>query len=298
MIIDSHFHLIRQKNLDKQTYARLGLKIPDDTPLDKLVNWMKAAGITKAVAMGQDMTRIWNTTFGEDYLLESVKKYPDFLTGLASTEPLDKANRLNREGLDYIEKALTEHGLKGVLFTPPYGQFYSNDKTIYPFYELIDSKHAVCQYHHSAQMGPAILAPTKYANMFLLNDVIVDFPNMKIVVEHIGYPWSEHLFILMANDENVYTDLAMMYDRPMKTVWSLVLAKEYGVIDRVMFATDYVCFSYDAFSANPTEDYLRWISFVEKGINEICTKCGWPCFSDNELEGILWRNADRLYKLT
>ena len=41
-------------------------------------------------------------------------------------------------------------------------------------------------------MGPAILAPTKYAQMLNLNDVIVDFPNMKIVVEHIGYPWSEN----------------------------------------------------------------------------------------------------------
>ena len=298
MIIDSHFHLIRKKNFDTETCVRLGFKMPEDTPLDKLIGWMKDAGIKKAVAMGQDMSRIWNTTFGEEYLLESVRKYPDFLTGLASAEPLDKANRLNRQALDYVEKALTEYNLKGVLFTPPYGQYYSNDKTIYPFYELIESKQAVCQYHHSAQIGPAISAPTKYANMFLLNDVIIDFPNMKIVVEHIGYPWSEHLFILMANDENVYTDLAMMYDRPMKTVWSLVLAKEYGVIDRVMFATDYVCFNYDVFSSNPTDDYKRWITFVENGINEICIKSGWPTFSDDEIEGILWRNANRLYQLT
>jgi predicted TIM-barrel fold metal-dependent hydrolase len=160
---------------------------------------------------------------------------------------------------------------------------------------VIDSHGAICQYHHSAQMGPAILAPTKYADMFNLNDVIVDFPNMKIVVEHIGYPWSEHLFILMANDKNLYTDLAMMYDRPMKTVWSLVLAKEYGVIDRVMFATDYVCYDYDVFSNNPTNDYKRWINFVEKGINEVCHRCGWPEFTDDEIEGILWKNANRLY---
>ncbi|MCD6317941.1 amidohydrolase family protein [Candidatus Aerophobetes bacterium] len=297
MVIDSHMHLIRKKNFDKETYNRLNLKLPEDTPLENLVGWLKEAGIVKAVVMGQDMTRIWKTTFGEEYVLEALKKYPDFFVGLASLEPVDKYNRFNKKAFEYFKKAITEYGLKGVLLTPPYGQYYSNDKTVYPFYEKALEYDVVVQFHHSAQMGPAILAPTKYADLFRLNDIIVDFPDLKIVVEHLGYPWTEHLFVLMANDKNLWTDLAMMYNRPMKVAWSLVLAKEYGVIDRVMYASDYVCYNYDIFSDKPAEDFKRWINFIKVDLNKICDRCGWPLFSQEEIEGILWKNANRLYKL-
>ncbi len=297
MIIDSHMHLIRKKNFDVETFKQLDMKLPDDTPLNKLVNWMKEAGVERAVAMGQDMSRIWNTTFGEEYTLEAIKKYPDFFIGLCSLEPMDKYNRFNQEAFNYFKKAIEKYDFKGVLLTPPYGQYYSNDKTIYPFYEKALENNVVVQFHHSAQMGPAILAPTKYADMFRLNDIIVDFPELKIVVEHIGYPWSEHLFILMANDKNLWTDLAMMYERPMKVAWSLVLAKEYGVIDRVMYASDYVCYNYDLFSDNPANDFKRWIEFIRTGLNKICERCGWPLFTEEEIEGFLWKNANRLYNL-
>ncbi len=295
MVVDAHMHLIRKKNFDRETYRRLKLAVPEDTPIEDLVGWLKEAGVARAVAMGQDMSRIWRTTFGEDYVLEVVRKYPDFFVGLASLEPLDPANRFNKPAFDYFEKAIEEYGFKGVLLTPPYGQYFSNDRNVYPFYEKAQDRGVVVQFHHSAQAGPAILAPTKYADMFRLNDIIVDFPDLKIVVEHIGYPWSEHLFILMANDPNLWTDLAMMYARPMKTVWSLVLAREYGVIDRVMYASDYVSYSYDQYSSNPVDDFKKWIDFVENGMNRICERCGWPLFSREEIDGFLWKNADRLY---
>ena len=77
-------HLIRKKNIDKETYRRLELELPEDTQIDDLVGWLKSAGVRRAVAMGQDMSRIWKTTFGEEYVLEVVKKYPDFFVGFAS----------------------------------------------------------------------------------------------------------------------------------------------------------------------------------------------------------------------
>ncbi|MGE5528653.1 MAG: amidohydrolase family protein [Patescibacteria group bacterium] len=297
-IIDGHMHLIRKKNFDVETYRRLRMPLPEDTELDDLVGWLKQAGVVKAVVMGQDMSRIWKTTFGEEYLLESLRRYPDFFIGLASVEPMDAANRFNREAYDYLRRAFETHKLRGVLMTPPYGQFNSNDKTVYPFYELAQEHGAVVQFHHSAQMGPAILAPTRYANLFNLNDLLVDFPDLTFLVEHLGYPWSEHLFVLMANDKNLWTDLAMLYERKTWLAWNLVLAKEYGVIDRVMYASDYVAARYDLYSANPADDFKRWTTFIETGLNQICERSGWPTFTRDELEGILWKNAARLYRIT
>lgn len=297
MIIDSHMHLIQSKNFDKPTYDNLGMKIPNDTDLDTLVTWYKAAGIDHCICMGQDMTRIWNTTFGEEHVREAYRKYPDFFTPFASLEPMDKANRFNRPAYEELVRAVEEDDIKGVLLTPPYGQYKSNDKTVYPFYELVERKGIVMQYHHSAQMGPAVLAPTPYAKMENLNDVIVDFPNMKIVVEHLGYPWSEYLFVLMTNCKTMYTDLAMTYHRPLWTAWQLVLAREYGVLDRVMFATDYVSYDYDVFHEDPTQDIKDWISVVKVGLNEINERCGWPLLTQDEIDNIMFKTAAKLYNI-
>lgn len=297
MIIDSHMHLIKVENFDVQTYGSLNMGLPKNTDLDTLVSWYKEAGISHAVCMGQDMTRIWNTTFGESYVREAYQRYPDFFIPFASLEPMDKFNRFNQKAYDEYERAILEDGIKGVLLTPPYGHYMSNDKTAYPFYQLTQKHDIVMQYHHSAQMGPAILAPTQYANMENLNNVCVDFPKMKIVVEHLGYPWSEHLFVLMTNCPQMYTDLAMTYTRPIWVAWQLVLAREYGVLDRIMFATDYVSYGYDLFSDNPANDFKKWIDVVCYELNKINEKSGWPLLTGEEINNIMYKTAAKLYDL-
>ena len=217
MIIDSHMHLVQVKNFDEETFTGLGMTLPHDTDLDALVSWYRSAGIGHCVAMGQDMTRIWNTAFGDDYVVEAYRRYPDFFTPFASLEPLDKVNRFNRPAYKKLRQSIDEGIIKGVLLTPPLGHYRSNDKTAYPFYELVERSGIVMQYHHSAQVGPAILAPTPYAKMENLNEVLIDFPEMTVVVEHLGYPWSEYLFVLMTNHKKLYTDLAMTYNRPLWT---------------------------------------------------------------------------------
>ena len=296
MVFDAHMHLIKRKNFDIENNHKLGMKVPEDTDIDQLVDWWKEAGIVKAVCMGQDMSRIWGNNFGEENVLECYRKYPDFFIPFASVEPLDKAGRFCTEKYEYFVKAIDEYGFRGVLFTPPYGQYNSNDPTMYPFYEFAQRRDIVVQYHHSAQMGPAILAPTKHAQMLHLNDVIVDFPNMKIVIEHIGYPWSEYLFVLMTNHKKMYCDLAMTFPRPYWLAWNLVIAKEYGVIDRVMFASDYVAHGFDLFSKNPVQDLKNWINYLREDLNKICEGSGWPTFSEKEIQGFLYDNAARLYQ--
>ena len=297
MIIDSHMHLINSKCFDKPTYDALGQSIPNDTDINQLVNWMRDAGIEKCVCMGQDMHRIWNSEFGEIAVEEAYNKYPDFFIPLCSVEPIDSAGRFNQKNYDYVVEKVSKYGYRGVLFTPPYGQFNSNDKAMYPFYEFAQKQGIVVQYHHSAAGGPTVLAHTKYAKMENLNDVTFDFPDMKIVVEHIGYPFSEYLFTMMVNDKNLWTDLAMLYKRPLWMTWNLVLAKEMGVVDRIMFASDFVAADNDLFSDDPTKDLLEWIDLVQNGMNKICRQSGWPEFTEKEIRGILHDNAARLYEL-
>lgn len=295
MIIDSHLHVLKQKNFDRITFESLGLPYPEDTAIDVLVNWLKSAGVEKAVIMGQEMNRIWNSSCGEDYVLECARKYPDFFIALLSVEPVNKSGMYNRYALEYFDKAVKEYGFKGVLLTPPYGQYSSDDREVYPFYEKAMELNTVVQFHHSAQLGPIIVAPFKYVNPQSLNNVLIDFPKMKVVVEHINYPWYEELFCMMASNPNVYTDLAMSYYRPMILAWNMVKAKEFGVLDRIMYASDYWVAGQGIFSKNPGDDMKNWIELIKNGINKIAERCGWPTLTQAEVDGILYKNAARLY---
>jgi len=287
---------MKRENFSKNAWEYLGMEIPENTEIDFLVDSLKEAGIEKAVMMGQDMSRVWQTNFGEEYLQEVFRKYPDFFLPLISVEPLDIHGRFNRKALDYFERNI-EFGCKGVLLTPPYGQYYSNHRTLYPFYEMASKHNVIVQFHHSAMNGPACLAPLKYANIHWLNDVIADFPELDIVVEHLAYPWYDELLVMMVSAKHLWTDLSQQYDRTYILAWNMVKAMEYGVVDRFMYASDFVGVDNGHISKQPGEDFKQWMNIIRYRINEICQGCGWPTMDEETINGILGNNAKRLYKL-
>lgn len=298
MIIDAHMHLAKSSGFSAETYGKYGMSFPEKTTdVDFLVESYRRAGVEKAVAMGQAMRRIFDTSFGEEYVMECYHKYPDFFIPFCSVEAVDKGGRFNKNDFEYLKRAVLENGCRGVLMAPPFSHYHSNVNAAYPFYEFADEQGIVVQFHHSAQIGKAILAPAEYTSLYDLNEIVLDFPNLRLNVEHLGYPWAEQLFTQMATDENLYTDLAMCYDREVSTVWNLVLAKEYGVIGQVMFATDFVACNFDCFGADPYDDVTRWTEYVTKKINGICKASGWPLFTGEEIDGIMYKNAARLHRI-
>jgi len=298
-VIDSHLHVLKEKNFDRITEAKIGHAHPEDTPIELLVDWLREAGVNKAIIMGQDCSRVWNSTCGEDYVLECLRQYPDLFLALASVEPLDKQGKLNSRGLEYFEQAVKEYGFKGLLLTPPYGYYCSDDPLIYPFYEKAVELDVVVQFHHCASSAGIALTPFKYIQPQSLNNVLIDFPEMKVVIEHLNYPWYEELFWMMMNrDVKLYADLAMTYHRPITSAWNLVKAKEHGVMDRIMYASDYWVAGSGVFSENPGEDMKNWIEFIRTGLNLITAKCGWPSFNQDEIDGMLYKNAAGLYHIS
>jgi len=297
MIIDSHIHLLQSKNFRESNLKSLGLSVPTDTVLEDLMSWMDQANVDKAVVMGQDASRIQDINFGEKKIVQATKRYPSKFIGLASIEPFDQYDKIKKESLDYFERAIIEDDLRGLLLTPPFGHYYSNDKRLYPFYQKAVEFDVPIQFHHSAAPGPPIIAPYKYARISLLNDVSIDFPNLKMIIEHLAYPWTEELFAMMASNPNIYADLALLYDRPTILAWNLVKAKEYQVINKIFYASDYCSRGLIGFSNEPVNEFKKYINYIRVGLNEVAEKAGWPKFSIKEIDGILGGNVARLYNL-
>ena len=315
MIIDAHSHLFQEvynnkfipKNLKEFMDLNLGVSIHinegipkkvsqlKNVNIDKLVSEMDKSEIKYIVTMTQDMSRSWNAWVGSNELSADLqKKSKGRLIGVAGFEPIDSYDQLNLDALNKLEFFVKKKGLKGLLFTPPYAHFFSNDRRTYPFYLKAFELDIPLFVHHGIQyVPPASYTPLEYGRIWLLDNVAIDFPKLFINVEHMAFPWTQELLAIMSHAPNIFTDISALFIRPTILAWNLVMAKEYGVINRVMYGTDYC--------GTNINDYLNQIKkekkWCQKELNKILKKAGWPVLTEEEIEGILFNNALKFLKI-
>jgi predicted TIM-barrel fold metal-dependent hydrolase len=299
-IIDGHSHMY-------QTYAssnKLKKSVTEIEGFDinLLLKRLDEIAVSQIQTMPQEMTRIRELWLGSNELSADIQQSaPTRIISFAAAEPLDRQGVFNRARLKEVEKAIVERSLKGLLLTPPYGHYYSNDRRVYPFYEKAVELDIPIYFHHSHNFGSPKNCPLRYARIWLLDDLTIDFPELRFNVEHMGYPWTEELLAIMARSPNVYTDIAMFIDpyvrfgvgRRLLLARNLGMAREYGVLDRVFYGSDYV--------GEDIDEYIsllqREIAYMREGLNSDMEKLGYPPLTQQELEGLLSKNVLKIWKL-
>jgi predicted TIM-barrel fold metal-dependent hydrolase len=81
----------------------------------------------------------------------------------------------------------------------------------------------------------------RYGDPFLVEDILVTHPKLRVYLMHSGSHFYERTAMLMVQYPNLYSDIAIMNwytNAEVFLVPFLKLAKEYQVLDRVMFGTD------------------------------------------------------------
>jgi hypothetical protein len=100
--------------------------------------------------------------------------------------------------------------------------------------------------------------------------------------------WPVPSFVLIRRRRE---DRSVLQRRSTILAWNLVMAREYGVLDRVIWGTDYV----EEEHAEYVAVVEREVTFVRHELNEYPARSGWPILSDDEIDGLLRRNAMTLY---
>ena len=297
-IVDGHSHMY-QTGADVSELKRTVAEI-EGFDINRLMDRLDVIGISQFQTMPQEMTRIRGQWLGSNELSADIQQSaPSRIIAFATAEPLDTQGVFNSARLKEVEQAVVETGLKGLLLTPPYGHYYSNDKRVYPFYEQAVELDIPIYFHHSHMFGPAKNCPLKYARISLLDDVIIDFPELRFNAEHMGYPWTEELLAMMSRSPNVYTDIAMFIaprtgiGRPLLLARNLGMAREYGVLDRVFYGSDYVGENADEY----IELLQREITHIRTKLNSDMEQLGYPPLTEQEMEGLLSKNVLKLLRL-
>ncbi|MCP4137190.1 MAG: amidohydrolase [bacterium] len=134
-----------------------------------------------------------------DEVAACVEKYPDRFIGIASVDLCSPM-----EGIRELRRCVKELKFKGLRIVqwlwnlPPTNRYY------YPFYaECIELGIPVCfQVGHTGPLRPSEPGrPIPY-----IDEVAIDFPELKIVCGHIGYPWTAEMIAVATKHSNVYID--------------------------------------------------------------------------------------------
>ncbi|NMC46175.1 MAG: amidohydrolase [Chloroflexi bacterium] len=141
------------------------------------------------------------TNFSDEQLSAFCNHFPTRLIGFTSINP----NRYQPERK--VERAIKEFGMKAVKLYPHSG-FYPNDPRLSLTYKF-------CQ-----EMGIPVVIHTgpkavrwqwmKYNQPIYVDDVATNFPDLRIVMCHGGYPWTEEFITVAYTNPNIWVDLTFM----------------------------------------------------------------------------------------
>jgi hypothetical protein len=170
---------------------------------------------------------------------DAVAKFVDAIgsevVGFMSVDPTDHG------AADEVERCASELGLKGVKLGPIYQGLSPLDPRAMRVFERANALQLPVLIHQGAIFARA--GRLQHASPLLLDDVAIAFPELKIVIAHMGHPWVHETAIVMRRHPNVFTDISAIPRRPSMLAAGLVAAKEYGVLDRVLFGSDFPFFT-------------------------------------------------------
>ncbi|MEA3470779.1 MAG: amidohydrolase family protein [Thermodesulfobacteriota bacterium] len=206
MIIDTHSQLFTKEAIESlPEEMALGyqlmfkdMKYPDIT--DTLKD-MEDAGVDMSVIVAIDAETTFNYRVSNDLVAETVGRYPDKFIGFASVDP-HKGVMAAAE----MERAINDLGLKGLKVLPHLIKSNPNDPVMYPLYEIAQDAGIPVLFHTGTQFHAG--TKIKYCMPIYLDDVAVDFPRMKIVMAHFGYPWFYEGMSVVLRNPNVFFNIA------------------------------------------------------------------------------------------
>jgi hypothetical protein len=186
--------------------------LPQYPSLDAMLAKMDEAGVQTVVITQTKMWSHRNHWMYMDTTLEDVLQYtrrdPRRFVGLAGYNPF----RI-KESLAEIETAVREHGFRGV-YVHIYGfDMPLHDRRMYPLF----AKCVELGVPVSMQVGHVLEGmPSEHARPMYLDRIACDFPDLKMVGAHTGWPWVEELISVCYKWDNVYLGVDAWMPRYLK----------------------------------------------------------------------------------
>lgn len=185
---------------------QMGLYKTDEISIQSMKTLCNVSGIDKLCLLPLDLFQKGNLGTNEQ-VSELVHKEPELLIAFASVDPH------REDALELIETAFTELGLSGLFLHPSQQKFYPDEEWMYPIYELCIQHNKPIIFHSGMSVRPNTVS--KYSHPLRFEEVACKYPDLRICLQHFGWPWIREVCMLLLKYKNVYTDTSLLYfDNP------------------------------------------------------------------------------------
>jgi len=233
--------------------------------------------IDKAIVLGF-RSRHLKVGVPNDYVANYVKRMPDRLIGFAGIDPTEET------WLEDLMSAHTDLSLRGIALSPGSQDFHPSDTRAMDLYAQAEKLGMPVVFHPGGNIAET--SKLEYQRPYLYDEVARAFPKLRIVIAQLGRPWIDETICVLGKHDNVFADISGMLMRPWPAYNALVTAHQYGVIDKLLFGSD---FPY----TSPTECIEALYS-----INQVALGTNLPVVPRESLRGIVERDTLALLGLS
>ena len=194
-----------QTGLDETFKAQIRMpeEIRGGVTIEDYLGRMDRAGVQRslliAVRAGDMMVR---GSFEIPYsrVHEICQQYPDRFSGLAGVDPTR-----GMQGLRDLEEAVREFGFVGAHFYPHWFGLAPDHALVYPYYAKCCELDIpiMMQVGHNLVYSRDRRLPS-VGRPICLDQVAIDFPELRLLGIHIGVPWTEEMISMAWKHENIF----------------------------------------------------------------------------------------------
>lgn len=201
-----------------------------------------------------------------------VRRHSDRLIGFAGIDPDD-----GTEAVDQIRFAHDELAMRGVGLAPSAQNFHPCHTNAKSCYEAAAALGMPLLFHTGFYDAADCIL--QYAQPALLDEVAREFPSLKIIIAHLGFPWVNETIILLAKHANVFADISWLLHQPWQAYQALLATHQYGVMDKLLFGSGF--------------PYANAADCIEAlyGVNQMVGGTNLPAIPSEQLRGIVERDA-------
>jgi predicted TIM-barrel fold metal-dependent hydrolase len=268
MLIDCHVHL---NNYYTSTEAS---PRPTEENVKRLFHMMASHGVDHAVVL---------TSYKVNVDRPSVERVLEILAEDPRTTVVEglRWRGESRTDLFRMEERIRDGLVKGIKLYPGYDRYAINDPSLEAVFRIA-AKHDVPVMIHCGDTF-ARDAKVRMAHPLLVDDVAVDYPDVRFVICHLGNPWFQDTAEVLYKNDNVFADMSGLilgefthdFERYLVTRVKDMIMYMGEPGRQLMYGSDW-----------PLVEMGPYVKFLES-----------LEFDDEASENVAWRTAAALFKI-
>jgi predicted TIM-barrel fold metal-dependent hydrolase len=234
MIIDVHSHTWRFPDHFTEDFRRQAATARAGVAVDLTVRYedyrAAATDDTRTIVFGGKARRsgIW---VDDQYVADYVGEHADALVGFLALDPTEPGWQ------DEMRFGHEELRMRGIKLMPMYAGFRPDAPELADLWQYA-IRYGLPVLLHTGTTFVA-QAPLDCTLPRRIDPVAIRFPDLKIILAHLGHPYEGECVAVIRKHPNVFADVSALHYRPWQLYQSLMLVQEYGVWHKLLFGSDY-----------------------------------------------------------